>query len=264
MTSKPISTIALKAILESLPSLHAESDSRFRQDIASLIKRLMLRLRGPSAQRDFMEKEGKDAYLFMKNYVDFLNNELIPTASYQRHISALTSISLVLNTGVDPNATHVSQDEQVLWRYKVHVLRPNLFRLLTDLLLDPFDEVRGSALHLIGLFPRALSIQVGNELVAGGFNVQERLITALSRAEALASRTSRADHADTVARLYHALYCMAEAGNDTQGGGLWFSTKVGVVNEILQGLEAKLFTGIGFSNTSIRDAPLHGHTSALR
>ncbi|KAI7978104.1 hypothetical protein EIK77_009644 [Talaromyces pinophilus] len=224
----------------------------------------MVRLRGPGVLKDFMEKEGKDSKIFMERYVNFLERELLPTASYQRHISALKSISLVLKTGVDPSATHVPEEEQVLWRYKVNVLRPRLFRLLVDLLLNPFEEVRATALSLIGLFPSHFSSQAEDSAVDDGFNVAEKLVTALLRAEALASRTSRADHADTVARLYHALYSTAKDGHETGNEDSWFSTKIGVVNEILRRLEVKLSQETGPFQASVRDAPLHGHTSALR
>ncbi|EED19802.1 HEAT repeat protein [Talaromyces stipitatus ATCC 10500] len=258
--SKPISAIALKSIAEGLFFMHADSDSYIRQETMSLMRKLMLRLRGPGVQKDFMEKEGKDSKLFMERYVDFLENELLPTASYQRHISALKSISLVLKTGVDPNAPNVPHEDQMLWRYKVNVLRPSLFRLLVDLLLDPFEEVRATALYLIGLFPSHLSTEADNN----GFNVAERLVTALLRAEALASKTSRADHADTVARLYHSLYSTAKDGNNPEAADSWFSTKAGVVNEILRRLEAKLSQETGPFQPSVRDGPLHGYTSAIR
>lgn len=262
--SKPISAIALNSIMEGIASINADSDSFIRQETMSYMRRLMTRLRGPGVLKDFMEREGKDSKIFMERYVDFLEKELIPTASYQRHISALKSISLVLKTGVDSRATHVSEEEQVLWRYKVNILRPSLFRLLVDLLLDPFEEVRATALSLIGLFPSQLSSQATGSASDDGFNVAERLVIALSRAEALASRTSRADHADTVARLYHALYFTAKDGKERGTEDSWFSTKVGVMNELLQRLEAKLSQETGPFQASVRDAPLHGHTSALR
>ena len=235
--SKPISASALNSILEGLSSINADSDSYIRQETMSYMRRLMLRLRGPGVLKDFMEKEGKDSKIFMERYVDFLEKELLPTASYQRHISALKSISLVLKTGVDPNANHVPGEEQALWRYKVNILRPSLFRLLVDLLLDPFEEVRATALSLIGLFPSHISSQEKNSAFERDFSVAQRLVTALSRAEALASRTSRADHADTVARLYHALYSTARNGHETASDDSWFGTKLGVVNEILRRLE---------------------------
>lgn len=262
--SKPISAMALNSILEGLCSINADSDAFVRQETMSYMRRLMLRLRGPGVLKDFMEKEGKDSKIFMERYVDFLEKELLPTASYQRHISALKSISLVLKTGIDPNATHVPEEEQVLWRYKVNILRPSLFRLLVDLLLDPFEEIRATALALIGLFPSHLSSQAGESALDGGLIVAEKLVTALSRAEALASRTSRADHADTVARLYHALYFTAKDGHETGAVDSWYSTKIGVANEILRRLEVKLSQETGLFQASVRDAPLHGHTSALR
>lgn len=262
--SKPISGNALNSILAGLHSIHADSDSYTRQETMHLMRLLIIRLRGPGAQKDFMEREGRDSKIFMERYANFLEGELLPTASYQRHISALKSISLLLNSGVDMNARHVPQEDQNLWRYRIEILCPSLFRLLVDLLLDPFDEVRATVLYLIGLFPKQL-INTGNESSDNNiFNVPERLKVALEKAESLASRTSRADHADTVARLYYSLYFKAKDGAPETGNDLWFLTKLGIINEILQRLEAKLSQETGIFQSSVRDAPLHGHTSALR
>jgi hypothetical protein len=256
ISTTPLSSAAANAILTGLPSIHAESNSKVRQELTSLNLKLMTRLRGSSTQKNFMEKDGLDAKEFVERYVSFLERELISTASYQRHITSLRSLSIILSTGVDPNVKHATPKEQLLWRYKVNILRPSLFRLLVNLLLDPFEEVRGTALTLLSLFTNeALSDSHGES------DVVQLLTTALSKAEVLASNTSRADHTDTVARLYHALFTRTNSGDSTK---TWFQTKLGVVNELLQRLEAKTFRQGGLFSTSTRDSPLHGYLAALK
>ncbi|KAH8690204.1 HEAT repeat protein [Talaromyces proteolyticus] len=263
-SAKPLSKSALDAILAGLPSLHAVSNSQIRQEIGSLMRKMMTRLRGPGMQKNFMDNEGKDAKKFMEDFVSFLEGELISTASYQRHISALKSMTLVLNSGVDPNARHVSLEDQSLWRYKVDILRPSLFRLLVDLLLDPFDEIRATALSLLSLFPSDIFTNSTAQLESDGLNVSERLTSALTKAEALASSTSRADYADAVARIYKAIFSAAKSGGSLETSQKWFETKCGVVNEVLQRLEEKVYQQGGLFKSSIRDAPLHGHLCALK
>lgn len=90
-----------------------------------------------------------------------------------------------------------------------------------------------------------------------------RLIDALTKAEQLASNTSRADHADTVARLYHIIF-YATAETHSGGGSQWWETKKGVVDLLLTKLEGKVSNPGGLFTTSMRDAPLHGYVSALR
>lgn len=259
ISTAPLSAAAGNAILMGLPSIHAESTSKVRQELTSLNLKLMARLRGSSNQKHYMEKDGLDAKEFMERYVSFLEGELVSTASYQRHITSLKSLSIILNTGVDPNVNHVPKNEQALWRYKVNVLRPSLFRLLVNLLLDPFEEVRGTALNLLSLFTNeALKDSHGES------DVVQNLTAALAKAEILASNTSRADHTDTVARLYHALFTRTNSGDSTKTPEEWFQTKIGVVNELLQRLEAKTFRQGGLFSTSTRDSPLHGYLAALK
>jgi hypothetical protein len=259
ISTTPLSAAAHNAILTGLPSIHADSNSKVRQELTSLNIKLMVRLRGSSMQKNFMEQDGQAAKEFMERYISFLEGELVPTASYQRHITSLKSLSIILNTGVDPNVNHVPKQEQQLWRYKVNILRPSLFRLLVNLLLDPFEEVRGTALNLLSLFTNEAFQDAHGET-----NVVQKLTMALSKAEVLASNTSRADHTDTVARLYHAIFTRTNSGGSTGTPETWFETKIGVVNALLQRLEEKTFRQGGLFSTSTRDSPLHGYLAALK
>lgn len=244
--------------------MHADSDAQMRQEILSLIRKLTFRIRGSQGTKDLAKTgEARHAQQFLENYRDFLEDELRPGASYQRHITALKSLSLVLDTGVDPRVkvAVAAPKNDAPWRFTIDVLRPSLFRLLVDLLLDPFDEVRGSALNLLGVFPADGPSQLSHQTGRNSSEIIDRLLLGVAKAKALASNTSRADNADTVARLYHVLFSMANPGDREDR---WYRTKLGVVKEILDGLEAKLVQPGGLFSSSTRDAPLHGYVSALR
>lgn len=295
-TTKPISSEALKAILLGLPALHADSDAQSRGNILTLTRRLLVRLRSgiQTSERSIMhqtqgtslpvvdkdtrqlkrrrsiedegnvEESGFDSRIFLKEYVSFLEGDLQPTASYQRHIMALKALSLVLQSRLDPRVnapTAIKSERDVVpWRFSLHILQPHLFRLLVDLLLDPFEEVRATSLSVLAMFPLETS-QIAPLLDKESPMLQ--LTGALSKAEHLASSTSRADHADAVARLYHVVFSLAHTSSDTSAQQ-WYDSRCGVVNFILSKLEEKLSHPGGLFNSSMRDAPLHGYISALR
>ncbi|KAL1847167.1 hypothetical protein Plec18170_008731 [Paecilomyces lecythidis] len=291
-TTKPISSDALQAILLGLPALHADSDAQSRGHILTLTRRLLIRLRSGTQKSDKQikgavplgeddnirrlkrrrsvdqstdaEKSGFDPKAFLERYLSFLEGDLEPNVSYQRHIMALKVLSLILQSRLDSrvNAPPIIKSEKDVlpWRFSLDILRPRLLRLLVDLLLDPFEEVRATSLSVLAMFPLESS-------QAASRHAEEspilQLTEALTKAEHLASSTSRADHADAVARLYHVVFSLAGYGSDTSPDH-WYGSKNGVVNFILRKLEDKLSHSGGLFNSSMRDAPLHGYISALR
>ncbi|KAK1140581.1 hypothetical protein N8T08_010218 [Aspergillus melleus] len=280
-TTKPFSSATMRAILKGLPSLHAESDAYSRGEILSIIRKLIPRLKGgimsneqnwaevmasankkqpPNYARDDLETRA-----CLTEYLEFLKTDLQPTASYPRHITSLKTLILLLESGLDARfeGSIVSKNEGnfTKWRMNIEVFEPSLLRLLVDLLLDPFEEVRARSLSIVNLFPRDLLLGDG---IQSGSNTSDKaqLLSALVTAEQMASRTSRADYADTVARFYHILFCAAQ--RNTSDTSQWWETKIGVVDAILKRLEAKLSLSGAIVKYHLRDAPLHGHVSALR
>lgn len=278
-TAKPLTTAATSAILRGLPSMHADSDSYTRGEILSLTRKLIVRLKSGILKMEDVEdatrsaagkpplglpKSDIETRAFLEAYIHFLQRDLVVTASYPRHITALKALKLLLQSGLDARIeiTPLKSEVETRWKFHLNVLEPRLLRLLVDLLLDPFDEVRHTSLSIINLFPQKI-------VLAGLIGVSEHqapsgmcLTDALARAERLASNTSRADHADTVARLYHILFCAASCAPDS--GEEWWATKSGVVKTILSKLEERLASSRNLFNSSLRDAPLHGYLSGLR
>lgn len=255
--------------------MHAESDAFSRGEILSLTRKLITRIKAgifedqaatklENAQQLAHPRQEAETKKFLNAYVDFLRADLRPAVSYPRHITALRALALFLESGVDTRI-----DSTITWskpgennpsKFTVEIFSSNLLRLLVDLLLDSFEDVRATSLSILEIFPRDILIdgQTADRLSSSG------LTGALSRAEQLASNTSRADHADTVARLYHLLFRTALPSRSDKSELLWWETKAGVVDTILGQLEAKLSTPGGLFTSSLRDAPLHGFLSALR
>ncbi|KKK22927.1 hypothetical protein ARAM_005405 [Aspergillus rambellii] len=280
-TTKPVSAAAIRVVLKSLPSLHAESDPCSRGEILTLIRGLIVRVKGgiladkenPVEEKITVNKKKQlvfarddaETEACMKNYLEFLLTDLRPTASYHRHIMALKTLILLLESGLDDRYTgSVSgkpEGRQVRWKFNMDIFGSRLLRLLVDLLLDPFEEVRGTALNILKLFPLPVLLGGASHSAVG----KPELIDAITKAEQLASNTSRADHADTVARLFYLIFCTASKSKVNDDGIFhWWDTKAGVVEMLLGKLEEKLSLPEGLFHSSLRDAPLHGYLCALR
>lgn len=263
-TTKFLPAPTLSLLKETLPFVHADNDPHSRGEFLSLLRKLLIRLRGgstlsqkaPSAE---VEKSHNDSKSFLSWYIDFLEGELHPCASYQTHITALKVLILIIQSGVDArlDASHLSRigQDQQNWQYSLDIFRPCLFRALGDLLSDAFDDVRASAFLLLRLFPvdflKAASNFLDTEQRASLFSTFGRT---LSRAEDMAARTGRADHADTVARLYHILFNLESAP----------PKKYDIVDGLLAKLEQHVSSSDETLRAALRSTPMHGHISSLR
>ncbi|KAE8415009.1 putative death-receptor fusion protein-domain-containing protein [Aspergillus pseudocaelatus] len=283
-TTKPVSSATIRAILKGLPSMHSESaDPYARGEILSLIRKLIPRLKGGilseheslaetnvSHSRKHPPKFARDdseTQKCLREYLELLKDDLRPTASYPRHIMALKTLIHLLESGLDARyAGHIAAKQAgnvTKWRLNMDIFEPSLLRLLVDLLLDPYEEVRATSLTLLNLFPQDVLLSGYVQSGSNRKHEKPQLVDALNRAEQLASNTSRADHADTVARLYHIFFTAAD-DNSSKVADSWWETKQGVVDTLLKKLEEKLSLAGGLFNSSMRDAPLHGYVSALR
>ncbi|KAF9891702.1 hypothetical protein FE257_003714 [Aspergillus nanangensis] len=281
VATKPVSFATMKAVLKGLPSMHAESNSYSRGEILSLVRKFIIRLKGgilsqaedwgetiplPKKQQANVARDESETHASLREYIEFLKSDLRPTATYPRHITALRSLNLLLDSGLDARfpGSGASKPDGVVPKWKSHmdVFDPSLLRLLVDLLLDPYDDVRATAMAIVKQFP--MEISLGNlRSPSGGDTTCPQIIDALYKAEQLASNTSRADHADCVARLYQIVFSAALPAT-SQETAQWWDTKWSVVDTILKKLESKLSVVGGLFNASMRDAPLHGYISALR
>lgn len=227
-STRPYSTMAFELLQKHLRSCHADADAKFRNEILGQSKNMVKRIKGavsilekdlarirnkalsskvrePTVNthiskgakeisnagetwlRDTLEAHQK----FFDWYLQFLLQELAPTASYQRHITALKALVSVLKLGKEsPSAA-----EQNVYR------DPQWIRTIMDLIMDPFDDVRETAITLLMLFPSEttrMGVVFDDQLPPTTPLVM--LAEFSSRAAIQASRTSRADHSDGGAR----------------------------------------------------------------
>jgi hypothetical protein len=186
---------------------------------------------------------------FLKWYTEFLKGELIPTASYQRHITALKALLPVLKLGKHASGSDESLDMETA---RSIFTDPTSIRLLLDLLLDPFDDVRETAMGILLMVPQDFMIQP-----IEAFGENRTLVDALAefcnKAVELASRTGRADHGNGAARA-QGLLCS------------WLGTKesrMSLVQDKVAQLEAKLAKARQDLGRSAMEDSVHGDFAAL-
>ena len=285
-TTKPFSQTAFDLLRLHLAALHTDYDAKFRNEILGLSKSLVRRVKniitvaqrsiaasdtrdtltkvgdptrpvpkrkpGPEATQNY--EEGAIEILtrhheFMKWYLNFLKWELLPTASYQRHITALKAILLTLRIGKYAGA----HDELDMGIVQVLSSDSSWVRLLLDLLMDPFDDVRDSALAILALIPKD-TVDAPLRSGQSPANLLGALQEFCTKAKALADRTGRADHGDGAARS-SGLLCRWLGGQ---------ALRIGLVSEILSGLEVKISSAeADLGHAAIRN-PVHGDFAAIR
>jgi hypothetical protein len=316
---KPFSPIALNVLQASMGVLYSDTDAKFRNEVLSNTKHMIERLRGATA---FLKREvdtlsfslGLDSELvepdkvqdnfeatnlmrqhesFLEWYLDFLLGELIPTSSYQRHITALKALYLLLRSEIlEPDARSPSPqvaDNDTMWPFSIKFFAPGSLRLLLDLLMDPFEDVRSTATAILKLaspnvFTLSESVEADQNTpvqrvldlkLEGGQTTQEpRIYTNtnsnsppprnaesmemlerfLERAKDTSRRTGRADYADGVARCYELLYSMLSSTD----------AKFAFFGELVNDLESEVRLAEQDIGRAVLKAPIHGTFAALK
>ncbi|KAI5295035.1 hypothetical protein KEM52_002538, partial [Ascosphaera acerosa] len=265
-TTKPLSEEALAVLRETLPFVYSDTDPQYRGEVFALLRKLLIRLRGGLAtlhrgaaarlELTIQNSSSTQSHVeYLRWLVDFLQHELRPAASYQRHVAALRALILLAESGLDSQLAKKDLSklgaDQILWNVDVQIFTASLLQITATMLCDPFEDVRGLAMKLLALFPTNI-LNDSHDL----------LIEALDRAEAKARHTSRADHADSVARIYHLFFRLAA---DQTSAKACYDTKGGIVHLLLQKLESQCTNTQSCDfQLQLRDHPVHGYITALR
>ncbi|KAI0840628.1 hypothetical protein F5Y06DRAFT_308806 [Hypoxylon sp. FL0890] len=187
---------------------------------------------------------------FVSWYVRFLKDELAPTASYQRHITALKAMIFIIRPALLPGNNLNSSSE-----LKGLLIDATWFRSVLDLIMDPFDDVRETAASLV----MSLLLENGESILQRHINglgrtPTEELQRFCHKADELARRTARADHSDGAARSFELL---CRSNMNAEG-------RIRVPFEVLSSLEAKLSAAEQDLANAVLQAPVHGSFASLR
>ena len=146
------------------------------------------------------------------------------------------------------------------WLVKWSTLEERLRRLLLDLAIDPFEDVRQTTVSILAGFSRLCQLPVtglGDTKTALVSNGNLDKTSAARKAELWMRRTGRADHADGAGLLYSHLY-------DSLSGYGRDETRNEVVERLLGRLELDVKTAEDSLRLAVLTAPLHGWLIALR
>jgi hypothetical protein len=131
-------------------------------------------------------------------------------------------------------------------------------RMLFDLTIDSFDDVRAGAAVLLKDFPRAM--------LFGNHNAAQEVVDSrnyiLCRAEKLMQLSGRADYADGVGRLYDIFHGCVQA----KDGSITTSsyTRDIYIVQLLSLLEKDISVATKTLHSAVATAPIHGRLIALR
>ncbi|KAK1987233.1 putative death-receptor fusion protein-domain-containing protein [Colletotrichum cereale] len=288
-TTRPYSPVALRLLQAHLPTYFSESDAKFRMEVLSKLKDMFKRNRGaifiitkslarlkafdgaaaaangapkpaPKAPKqanhrtnilfwpeDKLRESLKQHEDFLAWYIGFLRSELIPTASFQRHFTSLRAVAFILKLEADLAKTWETEDDEALF---FNLFDDRWTRTLLDLIMDPFDDVRENGTSVL----KSLFADKRFKCLVGTQGVSHTLEEFLSRAEDIARRTARADHADGVARTNELLFRFYD-GRDAQ---------IVHISKLVDLLESKLTFAEADLGNAVLEAPVHGYFASLR
>ena len=286
--TKPMTGGIFKSLKRNLVHLHTDTDAYFRREVHGYTQKLFDRLRASTATlsktlikgrnpeqgrlpfpKECFQQQNSRAGMptedpltgslsFIVWYTRFLEWELRSTGTYQRRITALRSLIIALKSGIDAGIPHAqlskSAQGELNWAHTLQISNTRLTRLLLDLVLDPFDDIREASISVLQLCLAALPD-------AERASVLSTLPRFISRAEATMLRTGRADQADGVARAYSLLFTVVNANVTEELEPP--SSNPGV----FEGLRKQLTDTLDIARTNLSEAvngrPVHGIYAAL-
>jgi hypothetical protein len=258
--TKAFQPAVLKHLEYALPHLHADTDAFARSELFSLTQRLFDRIRSATTvlsrtASDPAKSAGalemiEQHKAFIHWYSRFIAWELRPTSSYQRHISALKCLSLLLRSGVDVSVHRNDFTKNALgnahFSFNVSIVDSLLRRSLFDLLMNSFEEVRQTAASILELCT--------SKRLSSADDARTSLEVAKDRAIAMMLSSGRADHADGVAYMYGLSYVLAETSDDRHS----------VLIALLEETEEMLIVADVDLARAVDKFPLHGLLTSLR
>ncbi len=284
-STRPYPTESLDAIKQNLAILHADTDAKFRNELFANTKYMLERVKGASSLLDreiaFIDsqrtaegteaaevefKEAIKASLknhlrehrnFLQWYLSFLAKELVPTASYQRHTTALKTIEIALKTGLQGCPTASTTPTGGLdntWTKQV-VFTQTMVRLLLDLLLDPFEEVRNCSLAVLKYAPKEafgplVKLDSPEQQPA---TVPKLLAELAGKAADASAKTGRADFADGLAFTYVLHFKFSEG----------FEQRYRLFQTMLDSLDADISIASSNLEQAAQLHPVHGQFATI-
>ena len=169
---------------------------------------------------------------------------------------------LLFFDGLDPAVPqhHLSKSAQgqLHWICGLRITTQHLLRILLDLLVDPFDDVRNTAVSVLEICLD--SISEGRKIAA-----LSMFPKFLQRVESMMLQSGRADQADGLARAYALLFlqCGLEVPHALRSiEGRW--TQQDIFGHLATQLEDTIEVARTDLSSAVDGRPVHGSFAALR
>lgn len=203
-----------------------------------------------------------DVASFMDWYLWFLKVRLAPGGGYQRVVTALRVLAILIRSGVDPSMRDAGRKKKGLlnWpeSFRVNIFDDTMNRVLLDCLFNPFDDIRGMAAEVLKLSRRCCG---------------SALDVVIRRGLKEMDRSGRASDADGVARAIEIWFqCVRDRSGDP--GGVMaceihatpaHNCGVSVFDWVLDLLEGEyLKVARADLQRAVKERPVHGLLAGMR
>jgi hypothetical protein len=279
--TKPFAATTLAALKMAMPLFFQEQQSAPRGEALALLAKMVSRLQSATYKLSQtikrQEKTVPDSYevetnelrtvlerhvSFIRWFVNIIPSELHPESGYQRTIFALKALQILVKSGIDTSLRIASPEwykNLPKWTIRVDLYSFENVRLLCDLIMNPFEDIRTFAAEHMKTW---LRLQVA---MFGG--IPMRFIHVVERAEIKMQQTGRADHADGVSRMYGIIFYIASTSPPMGPPGYiipWSESKLGIIRELFKALHNSIQHYQKDQMGAISDSPLHGILLSLR
>lgn len=268
----PIQPPTFNMLIQNISTMFADTDADARSDLCGILQRLVDRLRASSCALLKQKSAHIEVHVrFFLHFVAFLNKELRPSASYQRHVCGLQVLKMLARSGIDPRVRiqywSKSATAQQSFTFKMELLSEETKTLLIALLLDPFDDVRDLAMNVLQMIMHDEGGHAAEKLEHGTAsplgNNQNRLVQILEIAEKRAAQSGRADHADGVARVHALLFALATP-MPLSTNSSWYLSQQTILQHLFDRCDQMLISLRANLSAAIHGLPFHATLISLR
>ena len=304
-----------------LPYFHAEMDVGARAEFLLIMKRFFERLRasllylrkqteldeGKWTKTNHAQDESRlekpampihcyveipqasfgDLIQFLKWYISSIKFELQPTSSYQVHITALSLLMILVGSSLHKSLSLEGElekpQERVGEPLNLSLHSPGMDRVLLDLIMDPFEDIRERAANILkktseGLFDiscvrnKSLGI-TGSKLADLGdsfrtISMDPKMDTFVDRTSKLMNQTGRVDHSDGFAHsielAYDQIYKYLKPFVCTTEQKGTIPTAMEFVEKVMKNLEMQVTLALNAFDRAITGSLIHGLLMSLR
>jgi hypothetical protein len=279
-----------------MPHLLLETDANTRGDVLMLIQRMVDRIKAatgvlqkvvnrnrtqpkptPLSKLGGNEIESPIRILghhhdYISWLIVFFRAQLHPEAAYQRHVTALRALLILAKSGLDKGIDSRFLSKQALgdttWSFHTSIFDQWMIRVLYDLAMNPFEDVRTFSAALLEMTPVVL--QIGSNDHGVSIAPNEHASSALEfllKAENQMLKSGRADHADGVSRTYALLFesaCADRPNLQTSTKEDWWSSKIGIASHLVDQLNNAISAAKDNLQLAVNQFPMHGILASLR